>query len=245
MPNQAKLALYFSGDREELFKRLSRRWGSWVKGEAAPFTFRGASDRNQSLVVLVDQPAEQEGIVRWGALAVSKDSRDYHALKVLEQYLTLSLPEWAQQISSTNQIRGSATLMAKKMPGYLQVSLRSPGKELVAYCRKLEQTIKLIRQGEIDLERFEEAKSLALREFRNSLREPFHQLYQLLGTDLCDLGLNYIPTYGLRLKRVTPTVLQGVIETYFENGRSVTVAAGSASQLGPDLEEIGTVEVLN
>jgi zinc protease len=244
MPNQARLALYYSEDREGLFQRLSRRWGSWVKGRPAPFTFRKAALLDETVVVLFDSPNEEMGILRWGVLSVDKASRDYHALKVLEQYLTLSLANWAEEISSTNQIRGSARLVAKRMPGYFQVSLRSPGTELVPYCRKLEETIESVKTGGIDEARFEEAKNLVLREFRESLREPYKQLYELLGTDLCELGLNYIPTFSLRLKRVSPTVLQNVVKTHFENRSPVVVAAGSAALLEPALKEIGQVEVL-
>jgi zinc protease len=244
MPNQARLALYYSGDRDELFQRLSRRWGSWVKGQPAPFTFRKASHRDQTAVVLFDLPEEETGLLRWGALSVNKASRDYHALKVFEQYLTLSLPEWAEEISSSNQIRGSAKLVAKRMPGYFQVSLRSSGDELVHYCYRLEEAVELVKSGQIDEELFEEAKSLVLREFKDSLREPYRQLYELLGTDLCELGLNYIPTYGLRLKRVTPTILQNVVKTHFEGRGSVVVVAGSALKLEPALKEIGPVQVL-
>jgi predicted Zn-dependent peptidase len=134
--------------------------------------------------------------------------------------------------------------MAKRMPGYFQVSLQSRGDELVAYCRKLEEAIELIKTGGIQGERFEEAKSLVLREFRDSLQEPYRQAYQLLGADLCELGLNFIPTFSLRLKRVTPTILQNVVKTHFKNGGSVVVVAGPAGQLEPTLKEIGPVEVL-
>jgi zinc protease len=244
MPNQARLALYYSDDRDGLFQRLSRRWGSWVKGQPAPFTFRQASRREQTAVVLMDFPSEENGILRWGTLSVNMASRDYHALKVLEQYLTLSLPDWAAEISSSNQIRGSAKLVAKRMPGYFQVSLRSREDELVPYCVRLEDTIELIKGGVIDQERFEEAKTLVLREFKDSLQEPYRKLYQLLGTDLCELGLNYIPTFGLRLKRVSPAVLQNVVKTNFKTGGSVIVVAGAAAELEPVLREFGPVEVL-
>jgi len=244
MPNQARLALYYSEDRDGLFQRLSRRWGSWVKGQPAPFTFRQASDREQTSVILLDSPAEGNGILRWGTISVNKASRDFHALKVLEQYLTLSLPEWAEEISSSNQIRGSAKLVAKKMPGYFQVSLRSREDEIVPYYVRLEETIERIKSGVIEEGKFAEAKTLVLREFKDSLQEPYRQLYELLGADLCELGLNYIPTFGLRLKRVSPSVLQNVVKANFKTGGSVVVVAGSAGQLEPALREFGPVEVL-
>jgi len=245
IPNQARLALYYSGDRDELFQRLSRRWGSWIKGRPSPFTFRQAVDSEEKAVVLLDVPAAEDGILRWGVLSVDMASRDYHALKVLEQYITLSLPDWAEEISSSNQIRGSAKLVAKRMPGYFQVSVRSQTEELVLYYKRLEGTIEEIREGQIDGERFEEAKSLVLREFKDSLQEPYKQLYQLLATDLGELGLNYIPTFSLRLKRVTPGILQNVVRTHFKKGGSVAVLAGTVDQLEPALKEIGPVEVLN
>ncbi len=244
MPNQARLALYYDGDREELFQGLSRRWGSWVQGQAAPFTFRQATDRDQTAVVLLDFPAEDNAILRWGTLSADKASRDYHALKVLEQYLTLSLPDWAEEIAYSNQIRGSARLVAKKMPGYFQVSLRSREEHLLAYCRKLEDTIEMIKAGKIDNGRFEEAKSLVFREFKDSFQEPYEQLYQLLGADLYELGLNYIPTFSLRLKRVSPTVFENVVRSYFKGSGSVVVLAGSVAKLEAAFKEIGPVEVL-
>jgi hypothetical protein len=125
------------------------------------------------------------------------------------------------------------------------VSLRSRDEEILAYCKKLEETIERIKQGAVNQNRFEDAKGLVLKEFKDSLREPYKQLYQLLGTDLFELGLNYIPTFSLRLERVSPAVLQNVVETHFKHGGTVVVVAGSARQLESALSEIGPVQLLN
>ena len=42
MPNQAQLAVYHSGDRNEIFRALSRHWGSWIRHNPLSFTFRQA-----------------------------------------------------------------------------------------------------------------------------------------------------------------------------------------------------------
>ena len=100
------------------------------------------------------------------------------------------------------------------------------------------------KTGNIDNTRFEEAKSLVFREFKDSFQEPYEQLHQLLGTDLYELGLNYIPTFSLRLKRVSPTVFQNVVSNYFRDSGSVVVLAGSVGRLEAVFKEIGPVEVL-
>jgi predicted Zn-dependent peptidase len=130
------------------------------------------------------------------------------------------------------------------MPGYFQVSLQCSQNELVPYCRRLEETIDSVKLGSIDEARFEEAKSLVLREFKESFREPYSQLYELLETDLFELGLNYIPTFSLRVKRVSPTILQNVVKTHFDSRSPTIVVAGSAERLEPAFREIGSVEVL-
>jgi zinc protease len=244
LPNQAKLAIFYSGDREALFRRFGRKWGSWVRSDAAPFTFIRASRPEKPLIRVIDTDSDR-CLVRWGGLAVDRSSKDYFALKVLEQYITLSLPDWAQEISTSSHIRGGAVLATRKMPGYFQVNLEPPVADLHRYLERLLSTLQTLETGQIDMERFREAKSLVLQEFRSSFEEPFGRMMQILTTDLYQVGINFVTTYGLRLERVTPKQLQDALEEHFFSDGFALVVAAPAEKVVPQLEGIGEVEVLN
>ena len=243
MPNQTQLALYYSGETESMFNTLSRRWGSWVKSDPAPFTFRPARRPEQGRIMLFDQP-DGESLFRWGSLGVRRGDRDYYVLKVFEQYLTLSLPAWTVGVTPDNQIRASSVLEAGRMPGYLQLSIQAPSEELLAYFRKFQEFAKNLQKGEIDPDRFEEAKRLSYLEITTSLEEPRLRLFRLLETTLYSVGINFITHYGLRLSRVSPDEFVRVLPKYLSLDQFVMVVAGPVDKLKAELEKIGQVTVL-
>lgn len=244
LPNQAQLALYHTGDRDPLFAELSRRWGSWVRGDPAPFTFRKALAPTERHILLIDRPLN-ESLFRWGKLGVEKGTREYYALKVFEQYLTLSVPDWALQVASENQIKALAQVRARKMPGYIQFSLQAPSGQLLSYVEKYQDFLLDLREGRIDSARLEEARRLTFLEFRNSFNRPLSSLYMLLETDLYDLGINYITNYGFRIDRVSEEALQSLLQEYLSIQESLMVVAGPAEILQSKLQELGKVEVIN
>jgi len=244
LPNQTKLAIYYSGDRELLFRRFSRKWGSWVRSDAAPFTFVRASRHEKPLIRVVDADTDR-CLIRWGGLAVDRSSGDYFALKVLEQYITLSLPDWAREISDAQHIRGGAILATRRMPGYFQVNLETSAQEIHLYLERLQNTFRALETGDLNLQRFEEAKRLVHQEFLGSFEEPFGRMMQVLSTELYQLGINFVTTYGLRLERVTPERFQSALGEHFSSNGFTLVVAAPAAEVVPQLEGIGEVEVLN
>ncbi len=241
IPNQAQLAVFHSGDRNEIFKAVSRYWGSWIKNYPVSFTFRQARPPLRQRLKLLDWPSG-DTLFRWGSLGVKRGSRDYYALKIFQQYLTLCLPTWANQVASEEQIQASSELEAGRMPGYLQLNIQAPPHQLIAYYQKFEVLAKELQDGHIDAQKFEEAKRLAYLEMTDSLGEPLSALYQLLETDLYGVGINYITNYGLRLDRVTPETFQNAVRKYVSLEHSVLVVAGSAQRLRSELAKIGIEE---
>lgn len=242
LPNQAQLAFYYSGDRDRVFTELSRRWGSWVKNKPLPFTFRKAESPKGRRILLIDSPSA-DSLFRWGNLTVEKGSRDYYALKILEQYLTLSWPAWADQAAPENQIQASFQLEARIMPGYLQLNIQAPAEGLIAYFQKLEDLVQDLQDGRIDVQKFEEAKQLAHLELTASLEQPLPRLYRLLETNLYNLGINFITHYGTRLNRVTPKHFANVVQRYVSLQNFLLLVAGPSDQLKAELDEIGSVKM--
>ena len=242
LPNQAQLALYCSGDRGRLFTALSRHWGSWVKAEPAPFSFSRARGPRHRQILLIDRPLP-ESLFRWGRLGVQHGAPDYYALKVFEQYLTLCLPEWAKQVASQDQIKALPKVQARKMRGDIQFSVQAPSEQLVSYLQKYYELLADLQQGHIDASKLQEARQLAVLEFKNSLDDPLGRLYRLLETELYSLGVSYIATYGSRLSRVTAEILQATLQEYLSTQDFLLVVAGPEKILRTQLEEFGKVEV--
>ncbi|MCH7804946.1 MAG: insulinase family protein [Acidobacteria bacterium] len=241
MPNQAQLAVYHSGDRNEIFSALSRHWGGWLKLNPLSFTFRQARPPSRQRLKLLDWPSGGS-LFRWGSLGVERGSSDYYALKIFQQYLTLCLPTWANQVASETQIQASSELEAGRMPGYLQLNIQAPPHQLIAYYQKFEVLAKELQEGHIDGQKFEEAKRLAYLEMTDSLGEPLSALYQLLETGLYNVGINYLTNYGLRLERVTPETFQNAVRKYVSLEHSVLVVAGPVQSLRSELAKIGKGE---
>jgi predicted Zn-dependent peptidase len=245
LPNQAKLALSYSGNREQLFRRLSRRWGAWVRSEAAPFTFRQSSVPDRPQISVVEFPDLDHCLLRWGYLGVAKSSREYFVLKVLEQYVTLSLPDWARQVTNEDHIRGYVSMSARKMPGFVQVNVQVPVEAAVGFLGKLVESMDRIREGQVDEKRFEEARRLVLREFTESWQDPVERLLQVLRTDLYGVGVSFVSTFGLRLDRVTAEVFQSTLETVLPKDGFVLILASPSTEIASRLADFGEVEVLN
>ena len=242
MPNQAQLTLYYSNDRGRLFTALSRSWGSWVRAKPAPFTFRQARASRERRILLIDSPLS-EGLFRWGKLGVKHGAREYYALKVFEQYLTLHLPEWANQVASQNQIKALPKVQAQRMRGYIQFSVQAPSEQLTSYLQKYYQLLADLQEGQVDLSKLEEARQLTFLEFKNSLDDPRGRLYRLLEIELHNLGINYIANYGPRLSRVTAETLQATLQQHLSINSFLMVVAGPEEMLRTQLKKFGKVEL--
>lgn len=245
LPNQTSLAVYYSGDRDQLFEKLARRWGGWVQQRALPFTFRQATPPSEPQIALVDRLSTDKCLVRWGYLGVEKSSRDYLTCQVLEQYLTLAMPEWAREVQNVNHIRGYARCVARRMPGYLQISIETEPKYAPAYVSKFLSAMEKLRTDSIDEKRFNEAKSLVLQEFLKSLADPVQRIREILASELYGLGLGFIPTFPLRLDRVTPEVFRRDVSERLPDKSFVVVVVSPEAGLDSRLEQFGRVEVLN
>lgn len=243
LPNQTKLAVHYSADREDFFQAFSRSWGSWVRDDPAPFTFRRAQRTEGARVLLLDAP--EPTILRWGQLGVRKGSRDYFPLRVLQQYLTLMLPSWAEEMSGSSHIRASVELQARRMPGYFQLNLQIPSDQTLVYLKKIETFLNELEEGKVDPSLLAEAKSLILQEFADSFQDPLGRLYQILESELYNLGLNYISTFGIRLNRVDEEAIREVAGKHLSPNQFLLVVSGPSANLKPLLETIGEVEFLN
>ncbi len=234
LPNQAVLAIAFSEERQGLFNYLSRRWGSWVRKTPAPFVFRRSHRYTEPEISIIEADRRQ-GIVSWGLLGFEKSSREAISMEVLEQYLTLALPNWASEIASSGQIRGSIESTSMRMPGYLRISLEIPVQQLFSYHTKLFNTLDEISRGDINPAQFEDAKQIVMAEFRSSLEQTKGQMDKVLETDLYELGINFIPTFGLRLSRVSESKFQEMIKSLVPDKSHIMITAGPRQEIEEQL----------
>ena len=244
VPNQAKLAFYHSGEAIPFIEGLSRKWGSWVRKDSIPFTFRKAQPIKEKRIVLLDRPGES-AFFRWGKLGVKKGVEDYYALKIMEEYLNLELPSWAEEVALEAQIQARPSFEAFRMPGYIQLSLQASSQHLVPYLKRLFQSLTELQAGQLDLAKFEEARQLTFLEFKGSLEDPQSRLFRLLDTSLYELGISYLTSYGRRLNRVQPKIIPAILDKYLSPDSFLLVVSAPASKIKADLEELGVVEILN
>lgn len=240
VPNQAQLALYYTGERSQIFRDLSRRWGSWVRKDPLPFTFRKSIPSGGRQIYLLEG-SSPHGILRLGKLGGSRDSVDYYALKILEQYLTLSFPSWSDKVAQSEQSHIVAKVETRRMPGYLELSIQGPPAQLLNYYREFENLVTELIDGRVDVSQLEEAKRLAYLDLVNSLQNPVSRLYQLLETNLFNVGVNFISSYGPHLDRVTFEIFKEAVQQYVSLEEFVLVLAGPWNSFQHELEEMGRV----
>ncbi len=244
MPNQAQLALFYEDTDNRLFMSLGRPWGGWVRSDPAPFTFRKAEPTTARRILLIDAPG-RGSVIRVGGLTVAKSDRAYYALKVLEHYLTLILPSWAREVEDSRQIQGSVSLLAMKMPGAFQVNLHVPSSRVGDYLERCLRTLDDLAQGQLDQERYKEAKELAFLELKQVMEAPDRHLSELLKANLYSQGLSHLVNYGLRLDRVRQHQLSEVLETYLRGDSLLVVVAGPAAEIQENISRFGPVQILN
>jgi zinc protease len=244
IPNQARLAFYYNGAREDVLNGLARRWGGWVKGLAVPFSFRKAEPPAEPRILILDRSLE-ESVSRWGTLGVARSDRNFYAFQILEQYLTLSFTGWASQVADAQQVRASVSVESRMMPGFMQLNLQAPAEQLPAYLERFNQTLAAIEQGQLSAERFQEAKRLASMEMRSAVGDQERLIRHLLETSLYNLGINYILNFESRIDRLTPEIFRTVVKEHFAANQLVVVVAGPAETLEPLLSGFGKVRLLN
>lgn len=240
VPNQAQLAIHTTLNSEELLRTLGRNWGRWVRDEALPFTFRRAPETEGAHIVLID--SDGPSLFRWGRLGVARADSDYHALKIFEQYLLLSLPEWAQTIDDRDHIQAVPQIDARRMQGLVQLSLQADPDRLVKYYRRFQKFLADIQAGKLDADRFEEARRLALLDFKTNLANPLTRMRILVEMSLFEIGAGYITTYELRLDRVTPERFTETIRRLIPLDSFVLVVSGPKDRLAPQFRDLGRVE---
>ena len=243
LPNQSQLALEYSGDSDHFLKEVGGRWGIWRRKDPAPFTFRRTERLEQPRILLMDSPGS-ESLFRWGNLSVERSANDYYVLKILEQYLMLSLPDWAEQITMQSQIRASSRLTTRKMSGYLQLTIQALPPQLIAYFQRFQEFVDDLHQNRIDAEKFEEAKRLVYLQVIQSLEQPQSRLLQLLEVTLYGVGVNFISHYGLRLDRISVQEFKDAIPKYLSMNDFVMIISGPEETLGPAFERFGEVTIL-
>jgi len=86
---------------------------------------------------------------------------------------------------------------------------------------------------------------LVAQEFLKSLDDPVGRVKEILTSELYGLGLGFIPTFHLRLERVTPEVFTRDLGEELPASGFVAVVVASDGGLGSSLEQYGQVEVLN
>ena len=243
LPNQTQLAIEYSGNTDYLQKKIGGAWGIWRRKKSVPFTFRSPKVLDQPKILLVDAP-DSESLYRWGKISVERDANEYYILKVLEQYLMLLLPEWAEQITTQSQIQASSKLVTRKMPGYLELSIKATPSQLIAYFQKFQEFVNELHEGHIDTEKFEEAKQLAYYEIIQSLEQPGSYLTQLLELTLYGIGQNFISHYGLRLERISIEKFKRAVPNHLSVEDCIIIVAGPKDTFEPVFKNLGEVTIL-
>lgn len=243
LPNQTQLAIEYSGNTDYLQKKTGGAWGIWRRKKSAPFTFRSPKVLDQPKILLVDTP-DSESLFRWGKISVERDASEYYTLKVLEQYLMLLLPDWAEQITTQSKIQASSKLVTRKMPGYLELSIKATPSQLIAYFQKFQELVNELHKGHLDTKKFEEAKQLAYYEIIQSLEQPKFYLTQLLELTLYEVGLNFISHYGLRLERISIEKFKKTATKYLSMEDYVIIVAGPKDTFEPVFKNLGKVTIL-
>ena len=92
---------------------------------------------------------------------------------------------------------------------------------------------------------FLEAKMLVTQQYTQFVTDPVRSLEAILRTDLYELGIHYIATFGIRIERISPEIFQRGLNASFPGGNFIAVIATPTLEIQDKLNSLGNVELLN
>jgi zinc protease len=250
LPNDA--IFFASGDVQAaaLIEQVRERFGtSWAQGTVmdagAPPPAPAPPARR---IVIVDRPEMVQARIALSHDGISRSSDDRIPVSLMNSVIGGS--GFSSRLMET--LRTSAGLTYSVGSDFAM--RRSPGPFVASTFTVVPETRKVVDLVIAELERGrteppgEEdltwARSLAIGNFAMGLETSAAVLQSLVDLDVYGLPEDSLDTFRSRVRAVTPEDVARVAQEYLHPDRAAIVIVGPASQIEPQLEGLGTIEVV-
>jgi zinc protease len=237
-PDQASLVVVGNVPAATVLGKVRRIWGVWIRNDEIPFTFlppRTPAGRN---IFLEDDPASPAAQYILGNLGPRRGDPQYYAdtvaLHLLQARLTQALP------TSRVTVADEGRLLAG--PFYIQG--QAAADQAVGEIAKIMDAVDAFKNSEVGAEEATRAQDQWIEEFDKAIRSTEGICNALLDAELYRLGVNYQATFPTVVRRSDPSMIKDAAkESFFPNG-FILIVRGPAAVLQPQLEVLGTVQLI-
>ena len=241
-PNNATLIVVGDVTPAQVEQKISRLFGSWPKGNVAPFTFTDAPKANATTVYLIDKPGAAQSSFRIGSIGVPRSTKDYFALSVMNTILggtftsrlmqnlreTHGYTYGARSRFDMRQAAGPFTASAEVVAAKTDSALIEFMKELNA-IRDTVPTVELNK-----------AKRFLQLSMPGDFETTQQIANQLIPVVLYGLPLDYYNNYVANIDRITQADVQRVARQYIDPSNLAVVIVGDRKSIEAGIKAVNT-----
>jgi len=237
-PDQAALAVVGSASAQEVLQKSRRIWGVWVRNDEIPFTFLPAHEPGARNIFLEDDPSSPAAQYILGNLWPNREDPLYYAgilaTRLLQERLTQALP--------TSRLTVAAE--GRRLLGPFYIQGQAAADQAVDEINKIINAVDAFKDAEVKSPELTKTQDQWIAEFSKALGSTDGICNALLDAELYRLGLNYLSTFSDFVRRSNPVMVKDAAKRWLFPGGMVLIMRGPAATLRPQLESLGTVQLL-
>jgi zinc protease len=237
-PDQAALAVVGSAPATDVLSKARRIWGIWVRLDPIPNTFFPAREPGARNIFLEDDPSSPAAQYILGNLWPNREDPLYYAgilsIRLLQERLTKALP--------TSQLTVAAE--GRRRPGPFFIQGQAAADQAVGEISKILADVESFHDSPPGLPEVTKLQDQWIEEFGKGLGSTDGICNAVLDAELYRLGVNYLSTFQDFVRRCSPTMMKDAAKQMVLPGGMILIVRGPAAILQPQLESLGTVQLL-
>jgi len=237
-PDQAALAIVGSAPAAEVVSKARRIWGVWVRLDAIPNTFFPAREPGARNIFLEDDPSSPAAQYILGNLWPNREDPLYYsgvlAIRIIQERLNQILP--------TSQL--TVVAEGRRRPGPFYIQGQAAADQAVGEINKILSTVESYRDTTPGPPEVTKIQDQWIEEFGKSIGSTDGICNAVLDAELYRLGINYMSTFQEFVRRSGPPMVKDAAKRWLFPGGLILIVRGPATTLRPQLESLGTVQLL-
>jgi zinc protease len=246
-PNNATLVVVGDVKPNDIERRIEALFGKWEKGDITPVTVTAPPKAGVTTIYIVDKPGAPQSSFRIGSVGVSRETKDYFALEVMNTLLggsftsrlNLNLREkhgyTYGAFSSFDMRKAAGPFVASA-----EVVATKTDSALVEFMKELRAIRDTVPADELS-----KAKRYLQLQLPASFETTTGVAGQLVPVSVFGLPLDYYNTYIQNIDAVTAADVQRVAQEYINPENLAIVIVGDRKLIEPALRRlnIGAISI--
>jgi zinc protease len=248
-PNNALLVVVGDTTLEEVEAQIERVFGDWQEGDVPDFLDYPETEMGDtSMIYLIDRPDAEQATVQIGNRGINARNPDRYALIVTNAVLGGGAS--SRLFENLRESKGYTYGIYSRFGRPNDVSTfrvltsvtqENTGDAVSEILNELER----IRTEPISEEELDDAKGLLIGNFALAIEDPGDFASQLSNRRLTGVPIEELNTYLQEIEQVTAEEAQQAAAKYINSEQPIIVVVGNAETLGPQLEEIAPVVIVD